>query len=299
MTFNKITKKSTLKENKAFLDWLTTTIKGGYLCLMDLDEMQDLIDSIVAWYELKYPERMLINLDRINNNERFTPEYYVSESFRDMKDISKELDIDHLLYTLSDNQVRLILCHYQAKEYCKVGDKPRTLMSIRITRKDEANKGFAVLADPKTGRIEKSPQIGEYIDSLEDSSLEALHEAMQKNYSQVLDFSELTDTIHDYECDNELRHRLLLLSAIGMVYSDKTTPIHGYERAEKFINDFNEKYGLTLSMDEVNRVVFDDPTVEPVTPAVEVSTQPESRKHLIRDIIRRRLGTKEKKDANN
>lgn len=53
------TKDYEIEKNKDFLTWLKTSIKDGYHCFIEAEELQELIDSIVNWYEIKYPEREL------------------------------------------------------------------------------------------------------------------------------------------------------------------------------------------------------------------------------------------------
>lgn len=46
-----------LNNNKDFLGWYSNIIKKGYSAYLDIETIQNLIDSIVNWYEIKYPER--------------------------------------------------------------------------------------------------------------------------------------------------------------------------------------------------------------------------------------------------
>ena len=39
------------------LTWLTQAITNGYNSFVDTKNLQELIDNIVYWYEIKYPER--------------------------------------------------------------------------------------------------------------------------------------------------------------------------------------------------------------------------------------------------
>ena len=55
--YEKDTKDYQIEKNKDFLTWLKTSIKNGYHCFMKTEELQELIDSVVNWYEIKYPER--------------------------------------------------------------------------------------------------------------------------------------------------------------------------------------------------------------------------------------------------
>ena len=51
------TKKYDITKNKELLTWLKTSIKNGYHSFVDIECLQELIDNIVYWYEMKYPER--------------------------------------------------------------------------------------------------------------------------------------------------------------------------------------------------------------------------------------------------
>ena len=55
------TKEYEIEKNKEFLNWLENSISNGYYCYIGLEELQELIDNIVKWYEIKYPERELKN----------------------------------------------------------------------------------------------------------------------------------------------------------------------------------------------------------------------------------------------
>ena len=46
-----------LNENKKFLYMFNHLIDEGYELFIGIDEMQDMIDRLAAWYEIKFPER--------------------------------------------------------------------------------------------------------------------------------------------------------------------------------------------------------------------------------------------------
>ena len=58
----------------------------------------------------------------------------------------------------------------------------------------------------------------------------------------------------------ELRHRILQLVALKLLYSRNTIPERGYERAKRFINEFNKKLGLTLSAEQIDEIIHRDYT---------------------------------------
>ena len=98
------TKDYEIEKNKNFLTWLKTSIKDGYHCFIKTEELQELIDSIVNWYEIKYPEREL---------EYFEGTRHMN--FQDIRRISDVMDIRQLLFRLPHNQLCLMECGYRAK----------------------------------------------------------------------------------------------------------------------------------------------------------------------------------------
>lgn len=61
-----------------------------------------------------------------------------------------------------------------------------------------------------------------------------------------------------HNCDVELRRRTLQLVALKLLYSHRTIPELGYERAKNFIDEFNSHLGLNLSSDEIKKVINRD-----------------------------------------
>ena len=102
--YEKDTKDYEIEKNKDFLTWLKTSIKNGYHCFMKTEELQELIDSVVNWYEIKYPEREL---------EYFEGTRHLG--FQDIRRISDVMDIRQLLFRLPHNQLCLMECGYRAK----------------------------------------------------------------------------------------------------------------------------------------------------------------------------------------
>lgn len=58
----------------------------------------------------------------------------------------------------------------------------------------------------------------------------------------------------------ELRHRILQSVALKLLYSRNTIPERGYERAKRFINEFNKKLGLELSTEQIDEIIHRDYT---------------------------------------
>ena len=250
--------------NKDFLTWLKTSIKDGYHCFIEAEELQELIDSIVNWYEIKYPEREL---------EYFEGTRHMN--FQDIRKISDVMDIRQLLFRLPHNQLCLIECGYRAKGWGQhpiyengkeIGWKTQIFMSINRKNEEESDSllgktpYFLLHADHMTGEVSNDYELAEYLDSEENLNLDELLSIFKEKYTDELDFTELKESVYDHNCDMELRHRILQSVALKLLYSRNTIPERGYERAKKFINEFNKKLGLELSTEQIDEIIHRDYT---------------------------------------
>ncbi len=257
------TKDYEIEKNKDFLNWLKASIKDGYHCFMETEELQELINNIVNWYEIKYPEREL---------EYFEGTRHMN--FQDIKRISDVMNIRQLL-RLPHNQLCLMECGYRAKGW---GQHPiykngkevdwKVQIFMRIDRKNEEECNpllgkasyFLLHADHMTGEVSKDYELEEYIDNDENINLDELLSIFNKKYIDELDFTELKECVYDHNRDMELRHRILQLVALKLLYSRNTIPERGYERAKRFINEFNKELGLTLSAEQIDEIIHRDYT---------------------------------------
>ena len=258
------TKDYEIEKNKDFLNWLRASIEDGYHCFMETEELQELINSIVNWYEIKYPEREL---------EYFEGTRHMN--FQDIRIISDVMDIRQLLFRLPHNQLCLMECGYRAKGWGqhpiyengkKIGWKVQIFMSINRKNEEKSDLWlgkapyFLLHADHMTGEVSKDYELEEYIDNDENINLDELLSIFNKKYIDELDFTELKESVYDHNCDMELRHRILQLVALKLLYSRNTIPERGYERAKRFINEFNKKLGLALSTEQVDEIIHRDYT---------------------------------------
>lgn len=262
--YEKDTKDYEIEKNKDFLTWLKISIKDGYHCFMKTEELQELIDSVVNWYEIKYPEREL---------EYFEGPKHLG--FQDIRKISDVMDIRQLLFRLPHNQLCLMECGYRAKGWGQypiyengkeIDLKVQIFMKINKKNKEECNPWygettyFLLHADHMTGEVSNDYELEEYLDSEENLNLDELLSIFKEKYTDELDFTELKESVYDHNCDMELRHRILQLVALKLLYSRNTIPERGYERAKRFINEFNKKLGLELSTEQIDEIIHRDYT---------------------------------------
>lgn len=250
-------KKYDLKKNKEFILWMNNIVTNDYYSFISIDELQDLIDNIANWYEIKYPEREL---------ESFEGTIY--EDFKDIKSISNVMNIRQLLYRLPHNQLCLMECGYRAKNW---GRRPiykdgkeidhKDVIYIQVDKKEEKNSFynrrpyFLISAEYLTGNVILDCDVSSNIDIEDGIKLDELLNILSEKYNEKFDFTELKESVYDHECDIELRNKILQLVALKLLYSKSTIPERGYERAKRFINEFNKELSLSLSTEEIDNIM--------------------------------------------
>lgn len=244
-----------LKENKKFLIMFNHLIDEGYNLFIGIDDMQDLIDRLFNWYEIKYPEREFDFYDG-----------EVTLDFAIKKELSDLMDINQLLFRLTDNQVKFLRGNYRSKdemEYfiydgnVKLGTGVKVIFKIGRNSTDRyylKYKDFIVRADAVSGVLDIDYEVLKYVDA-DNITLDDLFKNFSENYSDRLEFKELEDAINDKFIDNYLRDKLLEFVSLKLLYSKQTIPERGYVRAKRFIDEFNKKLDLSLTYDEIDKVM--------------------------------------------
>lgn len=245
-----------LEENKEFLGWFEDKIKNDYYPFIEIEELQELINNITYWYEIKYPEREFEFEEGIKNLD-----------FRSIAPLSKSMNIYQLMYRLSDDQLCLINGEYRSN--CggirniynggsKVVDQKAVLYIVikQINNNYNANginNNLIICAYPN-GEVIINDSLKKYVDK-ERINLDELLSLFEEKYSHNLDFSVLKADVDDHNCDLELRKRILQLIALKLLYSQNTTPGRGYKRAKKFIDEFNKELNLNLSSEKIDNII--------------------------------------------
>ena len=212
-------KKYEIKKNREFLKWLKKVMDDGYKCYIKTNELQELIDAIANWYEIKYPERELELSQGIKNME-----------FEDIKSIASTMDIRQLLFRLPHSQLCLMECNYRAKGWCQhpiyegnkvLGYEPRIV--IRIDKKnlgddDIPDTYFLLHANHYTGEVVKDMDLEEYVNTDKKIKLEELLELFDKDYSDDLEYQELKESILNHMYDMKLRYKILVFINYFSIY---------------------------------------------------------------------------------
>jgi len=231
-----------LKENNEFMDWYLNMKKQGFSSIIDINQMQNLINNIVMFYEFKYPSEMFDSL-------RYSTD--VEENQNTIK-IAGMLSFDQLKFRLYHDYIQFLDCNYWNYVSLK---RPRknlwdlTSMSIRIY---------------PDGKIEPVDLDGlkenKFLDDISGiNSIENLYGKFESIDTNV-DYSELTRCIRTHKFNVTLRNKILSLVPFALLYSSNTLPQNGYIRAKSFIRTFNREYNLNMDLDELDEIMSRDYT---------------------------------------
>lgn len=245
-------------KNKELLSWFKDSVKKGYHPFIGIEGLQELVDNITTWYEIKYPEREMKYYEGIR--------YF---DFEKIKPLSKLMNIKQLMYRLPCEQLYLLECDYRSTgqgfrnvyddKNEIVAEKPILFMSIYRKNIECIVPNFLLYADTESGKVEIDYNLKDYVNT-DNITLDELLNLFKEKYSEEFSFDELEKCVYNHNCDVELRNKVLQLVALKLLYSRRTIPERGYERAKRFINEFNKKMNLNISAEEIDNVISKDYT---------------------------------------
>ena len=236
---------------KELLLWINENIIKGYRVFTKVEDLQSIIDNITHWYEFKYPN----NIIEINQEIKHP-------QLKGFEDISKSLTLKQLMFRFSQEGKTLIECKHRGNgmgimcmenENGKIENNVQVL-SIKIPKEDSV--AYILHARRDNGMIDNLDM--EYYFKFvknKNITIKELYTILKDKKELKLDLSELKNVIYDHQIDLKLRKKVLQLTAINILYSKNTTLKHGYERAKKFIEEFNEQIpNLNLSTEEIDKI---------------------------------------------
>lgn len=257
-------RKYDIKNNRKFLSWLINSLDDGVKLdfRWKLEDFEELIDYTVSWYELKYPGYIL-------------KPYYgnpMADKLKDVSNISKHLDGEQFLYRLPYSQQLLMEFDFGGNFYSsgyemiENGKKVRKVGYLTELKDMKGNSLYWIKFDAQSGVI-----VDSNVSNFKGLTLEDLVSYFKKNREEV-DYSVLEKALKNYYFKIELRHKLLQLAALKILYKSESkdmgfqTPDMGYMRAKLFITEFKNDFGLKLSSDEIDKLyrefVLEDGKVE-------------------------------------
>ena len=244
-----------INTNKEFLLWYDSLLKDGYIPYLKTLDIEEMINKLVTWYEIKYPEKELM----INEGILYS-------DFKNLDKLSDKMTYEELLYRLSNKESSILNCTYRSRSggfHYNIELKryiPTNLVYIkRIDNSDKEielyyNKKYPIFIEALTGKILNisSLKFEEYY----NMNIHDLYNDLKKD--NEYDLSEVKKIIKINNYDKLLRNKILELSALKLLYSKNTTPELGYKRARLFIKEFNHELNLNLERSEIDLIMMTD-----------------------------------------
>lgn len=234
---------------------LKNTIKGIYNSIEDVKELQELIDFLTIWYEIKYPNSFF----KTSNNTSYK--------------LTNAMNFEELLQRLDNNKKDFILCNYRTYGWSStpiiingetISDESIFICIDIKSVVNELNNDYiiAIYADKKTGLL-KTKHIGlenlinkKYIQK-SYMTLEELYNELEKSENSIKYIS-LKETILDKKFREKIREKILEMTTLKLIYSRNTIPEYGYERAKKLINEFNRKLNINIKTNRIDEIINKD-----------------------------------------
>lgn len=230
-----------LCENQDFINWNYDMKKNfGFTPIIERNDIQDLINQVVMFYEFKYPNEMFAS---------FRHKFNVDENKNTIK-IADMLGFEQLKFRLYHDYVQFLECNYWNYINLKKSRKKMwdlTDIWIRIYPNGEI--------EPVD--LEKLKEYQFLYDISGISRIEDLYGRFESIDTDV-DYSELTKCIQQHKYNLTLRNNVLSLIPYALVYSENSLPQDGYVRAKSFVRTFNKEYNLKMNLDELDEIMSRD-----------------------------------------
>lgn len=249
---NQEQQEETIKQWEELLIWLEKNITNGYHAFTKVEDLQAIVDTITHWYEFKYPNRTI----DIN--------YGIKDpQFEGFEDISKNMTLKQLMYRFSHEGLLLMKCKHRAsgigimRMENKKGEIENNIQVVTIKLPKEEDPIINIIHARRDDGMVCNFDIEYYFKFIKKKNItiNELYEILREKPELKLDTTELESVINDHLIDLELRKKILQLTALNILYSKNTNLKYGYERAKRFIEEFNEYIpDLNLSTTEIEEI---------------------------------------------
>ena len=238
-------KEYNLAENEKIKAWLELKEKMGYIPEITMEELQDLMDKLVFWYELKYPNFMLDDSYLACNNP---PNPKMKKQ---VETLSEHMTFDQLMNRLTYNQYCFLTDIIQSCDlqyYVKVNkdDNDNKTMDGYIHSyynmdSIEAISTDNVLDQILGGKLEISYSyrnlIGKWQINLDDSWELMEIDLLLRERIKLLCF--------DLRSANDYRKKILDLTALKLA-ADSRNKYVAWKRSQLFIEDIEKNLHISI-----------------------------------------------------
>ena len=239
----KINKEYDLVTNEKIEAWLELKEKKGYIPDITTEELQDLIDKIVFWYELKYPDFILDDFYLACNNP---PDPEMKEQ---VEALSEQMTFEQLLNRLTYNQYCFLTDIIQSCDlqyYVKVNKDDTKIVDGLIHSYYNMDSLEAIYHDKVLeqilgGKLEISYSyrnlIGKWQINLDDSRELMEIVLLLRERIKLLCF--------DLKSANDYRKKILDLAALKLA-ADSRNKYVAWKRSQLFIEDIEKNLHISI-----------------------------------------------------
>lgn len=251
--YDKDKKEYIVSKNREFLKWLKQKEKNNYHPFISTEEIQELIDKLSIWYELKYPDK---------GYEYYHQEDY--DNFNKVYSLTKEMTFDRLLDRLTEEETSLLSCSYRSSGQSNhlIKDKDNNVVAVESYIYIVLSKGNKdeIIEANNAGEVKMNNNVKK-LTSLSRLTLDELYKIIKNKKNQNIDYHELSETIYDNLTDIELRSKVLNMTSLKILFSKRTNPEYNYQRAKAFENEFNSSIpnlNLKTNVDDCVREIYEN-----------------------------------------
>lgn len=221
-----------LNNNKEFLNWYKSQIEKGYIPNLDLEQIQDLINKIIIYYNEKYSD---IILD-LKNGHNKVYNYNVWLKFKK---------------NVNQNYLKALNCNYRFHYKYKIKDDR---VFLWLFDRKNSNKRISIMAD-KNGFV-TNYDINRFKDIItfdhKNVTLDELYYSLINNANERYDCTQLKKCIDFHDVDVELREKIFDNVVECLINSDKKVRSNGLFRAKNFLSDIRVEYNVNERSNIVN-----------------------------------------------
>ena len=234
------------------LKFIKENIQKGYNVYSNIDDINELIDIIVKWYEFKYSKG---GLEVVYDNY-ITKKYgkYNRINSYHIDELYANMGYTELMYRIPTKLHSMVECHYKGK----INKKDIEVKIYNTTTNIKSS--IPINFNKYDGRLTAISEVT--LDRSLNIKLEYIEDFMNKeNFSKEidytkLDFSDIENVVVTHNLDLELRNKIFELIVLKLFFSDENE-YFGYIRAKKFVDEFNSYIKeLNLSIEKLNDMIL-------------------------------------------
>ena len=246
-----------VKHNREFLNWYKKVIKEGYEPDLTIDEIEKMIECMSTWYYMKLPDRKFQEQEGEKDLD-----------FTNLVDITKYMGFQELLYRLPKKCINLLKGMFRSRYSGSIPIKNsegrvlgyRPIVGVEVVKnKVEDGTGLSSVileADADGGLINKEELAKNFPDMTRCNKIDILRDEL-KNAGNC-DVTHLDKVIDNHDKDKALRERIILYTALKILYNSSSKVEYNYQRALNFYSDLKGSLKLDIDTSYLDNLIKEE-----------------------------------------